>query len=231
MSMPVEWITCGVALKLARRMYGDNSNHSLSHPAHVAVFQHAGDGQLTLKAEALTAYFDGWAYAAGKAITNADAPMPESDVDTILRLTTSSISNFLKNIKSPKSNLLNFSYFDIFQGIFEVSEIYIDGFYDSWILNGIFFDKAEVEYLFCDDESTRQSLISANRQLGPKGVVPYSDPERRAWMQNSTENNVDAAFKQYKLDPRHDGTKQAEWRLEWTAIHGRRRGRPPKIVK
>lgn len=229
--MPVEWITCGVALKLARRMYDDSSNHHPSHPAHVAVFQHAGDGQLTLKAEALTAYFDGWAYAAGKAITNADAPMPESDVDTILRLTTSSISNLLKNSKPPESNLFNFSYFDIFQGFFEVSEVYIDEFYDRWVLNGILFDKAEIEYFFCDDESTRQSLILANSQLGPKGVAPYSDPERRLWIQNSSEKNGDVAFKQYKLDPRHDGTKQAEWRLEWTKIHGRRRGRPPKIVK
>jgi hypothetical protein len=58
-------------------------------------------------------------------------------------------------------------------------------------------------------------------------VPRFTETERKDWIRNCSNMAGDAAYKKYKHEPRFDGTKQAEFRKEWTAIRGAKRGRPP----
>ena len=229
--MPQEWISCGEALKIARLCYGEGSDFFVSHPAHIAVFRAAGDGRLSLKAEAITANFDGSNYAVGKAMTNDHLPMMERDVDTILRLTTSKIYSTMNNKNNNAHEIINVEFWDIVISVFDMTCNLFDNFFEKWTVSGLMFERNEIEYQFCNDESKKKSLLKNNIRLGRRDIIPYSDQERMQWILTTKERNADKAHKLYKLEPRYDGTKQASWRAEWKKIYGRKRGRPSKNVK
>jgi hypothetical protein len=226
--MPQRWITCGEALKIARFNYGLDTDFCISHPAHIAVFRGAGDGALSLKAEAITAHFDGSVYAMGKAKTDEHLLMQEQDVELILRITADNIYNILNKTVDV---IFTVKYWDIVISVFELQYNGFDDFFTNWTLRGLFFEKSEIEYLFCNDDLVRKRLLRENNHLSGKGPVPFSDQERRLWIERTTERNADKAYNQYKHDPRYDGTKQYAWRTEWSEIHGRKRGRPRKNVE
>jgi hypothetical protein len=230
--MPDAWITCGEALRLARHYHGDGSAFADSHPAHIAIFRQARDGELSLKAESILANFDGIEYAAGKAMSKGLMPLPERDCDVILRKTSEIIYNkIINNNCELQSSKIQIIYFSMIPSIFEIYYNNEFDFYESWILKGIMFKKYEIDYLFCDDPEERKRLISNKPGIGKKGIVPYSNDERIDWIKKAPELNTDVAYRRYRQDPRCDGTKQKAWRAEWREIRGRPRGRPPKIVK
>lgn len=57
-------------------------------------------------------------------------------------------------------------------------------------------------------------------------VQPFNDVERAQWIREQAPMKVDDAFKLYRKTPRHDGTKQPEFRNQWREIRGTKRGRP-----
>lgn len=63
---------------------------------------------------------------------------------------------------------------------------------------------------------------------GELGIQPYTDDERQQWMRDHPGLNADDAHREYRADPRYDGTKQAAWRAEWKRVKGTRRGAQPK---
>lgn len=80
----------------------------------------------------------------------------------------------------------------------------------------------------------RQYVLLGRQQVNeqwPDGVtlaVKHTDAERRAWMIACEINNADKAYAEYRNDPHYDGTKQPEFRAEFSALRGNGRGRPRK---
>lgn len=94
-------------------------------------------------------------------------------------------------------------------------------------------DLAPGDVLVFDADSVRiRWPIDGARQPGRTDraaePAPFSDAERRAWIENTPVRNCDEAHRLFKADPRWDGTKQAQFRQEWAALRGAQRGRPRK---
>lgn len=58
------------------------------------------------------------------------------------------------------------------------------------------------------------------------GAEPFTDAERKEWINGQPRQNVDHAHKQFKTHPRYDGTNQDAFRAEWKKERGTKRGRP-----
>ena len=65
------------------------------------------------------------------------------------------------------------------------------------------------------------------RNPAPKRFSPI---ERDEWIIKCVERNVDVAYRQYRIDPRNDGTKQAEFRMKWRELRRPTVGRPRKFL-
>ena len=58
--------------------------------------------------------------------------------------------------------------------------------------------------------------------------IPFSDDDRRVWMERQPPGNGDIAYDRYTLERRYCGTKRDAFRLEWKTVKKQTRGRPPK---
>lgn len=56
-------------------------------------------------------------------------------------------------------------------------------------------------------------------------IERFSDAERHEWIRAQRMMSADAAHKLFKVEPRFDGTKQAAFRKDWSAIKNTTRGR------
>ncbi len=88
---------------------------------------------------------------------------------------------------------------------------------------GVVFDPAGVVALGYTVSVADEMPPAAPDALGPP---KFNDEGRRVWISAHPMMTADAAFVQYKNEPRYCGTKRREFRAEWGQIKGTQRGRP-----
>ena len=81
-----------------------------------------------------------------------------------------------------------------------------------------------------DVEVERVTFEQFRKTWGTKFQKSFTVGERDRWIVRCPENNVDNAYRLYKLHPRWDGTKQDAFRAQWRKLRipmiGRRPSRP-----